>query len=624
MVKTFDIIVIGAGHAGNEAAAAAAKMGSQVLLITMDMTKIGQMSCNPAMGGIGKGQIVREIDALGGLSGKITDFSTIQFKMLNRSKGPAMWSPRAQNDRYEFGKIWRRELENLPNLSFWQDSVKSLILKNKKVCGVNTVLGVEFFARSVILTAGTFLNGKIYVGSSTAEGGRIGEKFSTGITEQLISFKIETGRMKTGTPPRIDGRSVDFSSLERQPGDLYPEKFSFWPDTSPVQNQLDCFLTYTNSNVHQILEEGFDDSPIFTGKITGLGPRYCPSIEDKIFRFKEKSQHQLFLEPEGRNTVEYYLNGFSSSLPLHIQEKALQKIPGLENAKIFRPGYAIEYDFFQPTQLYPTLESKYIDGLFFAGQVNGTTGYEEAAGQGLIAGINAHQKIHNLEPVVLQRNQAYIGVLIDDLVFKGTEEPYRMFTSRAEYRITLRHNNADERLTPLGYKLGLIDANKYNFFCEKYNRLRDYLTFLQNHSIEPNFFNSFLESKKTTTINQKQKISNIISRPQISLSDILEFFPDVREKTEKIIGPFLTIPSDAECILKYSGYLEREKMMADKLSRLDLIKIPGNLNFQKISSLSAEAKEKLTKYKPTTLGEANKISGVSPADISILMVQLGR
>lgn len=624
MKNNFDIIVIGAGHAGNEAAAAAAKMGSSVLLITMDMTKIGQMSCNPAMGGIGKGQLIREIDALGGGSGIISDLSAIQFKMLNRSKGPAMWSPRSQNDRTQFSLEWRNYLENIPNLSFWQDSVTELIIKNRRIQGVKTALGVDFKAQAVILTSGTFLNGVIHVGLKNTQGGRLGEKSSTGITEQLGEYGLKTGRMKTGTPPRLDGRTIDFEQMIPQPGDQEPEKFSFWNITKPVENQLPCFLTYTSPEVHRILEKGFEASPIFTGRIKGSGPRYCPSIEDKIVRFKEKQEHQLFLEPEGRNTIEYYLNGFSTSLPLEIQLEALSKIPGLEKAKIFRPGYAIEYDFFPPTQLYPTLESKYIENLYFAGQVNGTTGYEEAAAQGLMAGINAHLKIHSKSELVLQRDEAYIGVLIDDLVYKGTEEPYRIFTSRAEFRITLRQNNADERLCPKGYKIKLLDEEKYTFFRNKQNQQNLYLSFLTNYSVEPEEINPLLERKGTTPITQKVKLTSILSRPQITLYDIIEQCHEVKLKTVEITNNNKNIIEGSEIQIKYAGYIEREKQMAEKLKRMDNLQIPESLDYHSIKALSNEAKQKLSSLKPRTLGEATRISGVSPADISVLLVHLGR
>lgn len=555
----FDIIVIGAGHAGCEAAAAAAKLGSHVLLITMDMTKIGQMSCNPAMGGIGKGQLIREIDALGGLSGIISDKSAIQFKMLNRSKGPAMWSPRSQNDRMDFSKFWRRELEQIKNISFWQDSVNSLLIEQNVVKGVKTKLGITFKARAVILTSGTFLNGIIHVGGTHFSGGRIGEPPSGGLTEQLKTHGIKSGRMKTGTPPRLDGRTIDFTQTIPQPGDEKPEKFSFWDETYPVENQLNCFLTYTNEKVHKILEKGFPESPIFTGKIKGIGPRYCPSIEDKIVRFSDKKEHQLFLEPEGRQTIEFYLNGFSTSLPWKIQEEALKYIPGLQKAKIFRPGYAIEYDFFYPTQLYPSLESRVIENLFFAGQVNGTTGYEEAAAQGLMAGINAHLKITNQEPLVLKRNEAYIGVLIDDLVYKGTEEPYRIFTSRAEYRITLRQNNADERLSPIGHKIGLLENHKYQEFQKKYSAIKELLKTLKSWSINPEEINTLLLSKGTSEITQKVKLPNILSRPQITLEDILKVIPSLKETTEKISHNRKDIKEAVEIYIKYEGYLEKGK-----------------------------------------------------------------
>ncbi|MCX7650069.1 MAG: tRNA uridine-5-carboxymethylaminomethyl(34) synthesis enzyme MnmG [Flavobacteriales bacterium] len=624
MKTDFDIIVIGAGHAGNEAAAAAAKMGSKVLLITIDMTKIGQMSCNPAMGGIGKGQLIREIDALGGLSGIVSDLSAIQFKILNRSKGPAMWSPRTQNDRWLFAETWRKKLEEISNVSFWQDTVTRLILEKNKVRGVETNMGIKFYSSAVIITSGTFLNGIIHVGQNQTTGGRIGEKSSTGISEQLETVGIKKGRMKTGTPPRIDGRTIDFSSLEKQPGDEKPEKFSFWPETKPVENQLDCYLTYTNPKVHTILQEGFEQSPMFTGKIKGMGPRYCPSIEDKIVRFSEKKEHQLFLEPEGRNTVEYYLNGFSSSLPLEIQLKALKHIPGLENAKIFRPGYAIEYDFFFPTQLYPTLESKYIDNLFFAGQVNGTTGYEEAAAQGLMAGINAHLKIHEKDGLVLKRHEAYIGVLIDDLVYKGTEEPYRMFTSRAEFRITLRHNNADARLSPIGYQIGLLEKNKYQFFLKKKEKIEKVIGFVSETSIDPEAINPFLEKVGTAPINQKLKIKTLLSRPQISIVDLINFLPEIYTKIQRITENDNSVLEAAEVEIKYAGYLDREKMLVEKIQKLENLKLPPTLNYHALQALSTEARQKLSALKPTTLGEASRISGVSPSDISILMVHLGR
>lgn len=620
----FDIIVIGAGHAGCEAAAAAARLGSKVLLITMDMTKIGQMSCNPAMGGIGKGQLIKEIDALGGLSGIISDKSAIQFKMLNRSKGPAMWSPRTQNDRMDFSKFWRLALEEIKNISFWQDSVNSLIIEKNKVQGVKTNLGIKFKAKAVIITSGTFLNGVIHVGSTNFSGGRIGEPPSSGLTEQLKSQGIKSGRMKTGTPPRIDGRTINFSKTIPQPGDENPEKFSFWEETSQVENQLDCFLTHTNQKVHKILEKGFSESPIFSGKITGIGPRYCPSIEDKIVRFSEKKEHQLFLEPEGRHTIEYYLNGFSSSLPWEIQEEALKYIPGLEKARMFRPGYAIEYDFFFPTQLYPSLESRIIENLYFAGQVNGTTGYEEAAAQGLMAGINAHLKISEKEPLILKRNEAYIGVLIDDLVYKGTEEPYRIFTSRAEYRITLRQNNADERLSPIGYKIGLLDNQKYRAFQQKYSAIKELLKTLKSWSLDPEEINALLLSKGTTEISQKVKLPNILSRPQITLDDLLQAVPYLKETTEKISQSRRDIKQAAEISIKYEGYLEREYQMAEKLSRIESIPIPPNLDFESIKPISTEGKQKLSKFRPNTLGEAAKISGVSPADISAILIHLGR
>lgn len=614
----YDIIVVGGGHAGCEAAAAAANLGSKTLLITMNMQTIGQMSCNPAMGGIAKGQIVREIDALGGYSGIVSDLSAIQFRMLNRSKGPAMWSPRTQNDRALFAAIWREKLEKTPNLDFRQDTVKALLIKNHRVTGVVTQLGVEIHAKAVILTNGTFLNGIIHIGEKHFGGGRIGEKSAEGLTEQLVTLGFESGRMKTGTPPRIDGRTINYTKTEEQKGDEHPEKFSFSDETFPLQNQMSCFITYTNPTVHEILSEGFDKSPLFSGRIKGIGPRYCPSIEDKIVRFADKERHQLFIEPEGRNTVEVYLNGFSTSLPEEVQVKALRHIPGLEKSKIFRPGYAIEYDYFPPTQLKYTLETKIIENLYFAGQINGTTGYEEAAGQGIMAGINAHLKIHEKEPFILKRDQAYIGVLIDDLITKGTDEPYRMFTSRAEYRILLRQDNADIRLTELSYKIGLADEKRMRK-VEKKIKESDMLTkYLSENSVSPQEINNYLVQTNSTPLQQKTKWENIILRPQVKLQEVLHLLPSPYSSFEK------ENVTQAEINIKYKGYIEREKAMAIKFSSLDDIKIWPDINYEKIHSLSSEAREKLKRIRPETLGQASRISGVSPSDISILMVFLGK
>lgn len=615
----YDIIVVGGGHAGCEAAAAAANLGSKTLLITMNMQTIAQMSCNPAMGGIAKGQIVREIDALGGYSGIVSDLSAIQFRMLNRSKGPAMWSPRTQNDRMLFAKIWRQKLEQIPLLDFWQDTVESLIIEKDKVAGVVTQMGIKFRSKAVILTNGTFLNGIIHIGEKQFGGGRMGEKAAKGITAQLVSLGFESGRMKTGTPPRLDGRTIDYSKTEEQKGDEKPEKFSYSDETKPLTKQKSCFITYTNSRVHEILAEGFDKSPMFSGRIKGLGPRYCPSIEDKLVRFADKERHQLFIEPEGWNTVEIYLNGFSTSLPEDVQYRALREIPGLENVKMFRPGYAIEYDYFPPTQLKYSLETKIIENLFFAGQINGTTGYEEAAGQGIMAGINAHLKINDKEPFILKRDQAYIGVLIDDLITKGTEEPYRMFTSRAEYRILLRQDNADLRLTELSYKLGLADENRMRKMEEKINKTQHLIKYLEENSVEPETINQYLMAKGSSPLSQKNKWANLILRPQVKLEEIIKYLPE--EILDKINDE---IVRQAEIEIKYRGYIEREKQMADKFNVLDEIKIWDNIDYSKIHSLSAEAREKLSKIRPQTLGQASRISGVSPSDISILMIFLGK
>lgn len=625
MYTEYDVIVVGGGHAGCEAAAAAAKLGSRTLLITMDMMKFAQMSCNPAIGGIAKGQIVREIDALGGCTGIITDRTSIQFRMLNRSKGPAMWSPRSQCDRFKFTDEWRYMLESIEGLDLWQDSVVELIIKDGAVCGVKTQIGVEFQSKSVVLTNGTFLNGVMHIGKTSMSGGRIGEKAAYHITEQLVEAGFTTGRLKTGTPVRIDERTIDFSKLTEQQGEEGFYKFSFLPNETTKLKQRSCWITFTNVEVHNILKSGFNDSAMFDGRIEGVGPRYCPSIESKLITFAEKDQHHLFLEPEGESTVEYYMNGFSSSLAWDIQYKALNKIAGLENAKIFRPGYAIEYDYFQPTQLNHTLETKLLANLYFAGQINGTTGYEEAASQGLMAGINAHLKVHGKDPFILGRDEAYIGVLIDDLVTKGVDEPYRMFTSRAEYRILLRQDDADYRLTPKSYEIGLASEERYLLLQDKIKLRDELIEFMNNFSIKPQYINSILEAKGSAPIKQAMKLKDIIARPQITIFDLLEDITPLA----KFIAHYPAdrrdeILESAEIVIKYSGYIVRERQMADKFKRLEGIKIKGKFNYTELHTISTEARQKLAAIDPETLGQASRISGVSPADINVLLILLGR
>lgn len=617
----YDVIVVGGGHAGAEAAHAAAKLGSKTLLITMNLQTIGQMSCNPAMGGVAKGQIVREIDALGGMSGVISDKTMIQFRMLNRSKGPAMWSPRCQSDRMRFAEEWRLALERTPNLDFWQEMALGLIVRDGRIAGVKTQLGVEFEAKTVVLTNGTFLNGLIHIGEKNFGGGRVGERAATGLTAQLVELGFEAGRMKTGTPPRVDGRTINYDILEEQPGDENPGKFSFSDETQPLAHQRPCHITYTNPEVHDILKTGFDRSPMFNGRIQAVGPRYCPSIEDKIDRFAERNRHQIFVEPEGWDTVEVYVNGFSTSLPDEVQYKALRKIPGFENAKMFRPGYAIEYDYFYPTQLKETLETKLVENLFFAGQINGTTGYEEAACQGLMAGINAHQNAHEKEPFRLSRSEAYIGVLIDDLIHKGTKEPYRMFTSRAEYRILLRQDNADWRLTEKAHTLGLADDKRLERIQAKKTQVREVIKMLEETSVAPEEANDHLRSRESALLKQKVKIIDLLRRPHFGVADLKAMSATVAERLEGYEDEML---EEAEIRVKYASYIEKERLLVEKMQKLEHVKIKPEFNFDDVKSLSNEARNKLSEIRPRTLGQASRISGVSPADVSVLMVYLDR
>lgn len=620
MFQEYDVIVVGAGHAGCEAAAAAATMGSSVLLITMNMHTIAQMSCNPAMGGVAKGQIVREIDALGGQSGIVSDKTMIQFRMLNLSKGPAMWSPRCQSDRMMFALEWRSILENNPNVDFWQDTVKEILLDGEKVTGVKTSLGIEIKSKSVVLTNGTFLNGLIHIGEKNFGGGRTGEKAATGITEQLITLGFEAGRMKTGTPPRVDGRSLDYTKMEEQPGDENPAKFSY-KNTKKLTKQRSCWITYTNNEVHEVLRTGFEKSPMFSGRIKGLGPRYCPSVEDKINRFADKDRHQIFVEPEGWDTVEVYVNGFSTSLPEDVQYAALKKIPGFENVKMFRPGYAIEYDYFPPTQLKSTLETHRIKNLFFAGQINGTTGYEEAACQGLMAGINAHRNVNALEPFVLKRSEAYIGVLIDDLINKGTEEPYRMFTSRAEYRTLLRQDNADIRLTEKGFEIGLADQERIDNVRKKVAQVEEIISEFNGHKLQPEEINQALEELGSAPIREKTSVTQLLKRPQVTIEKISNASPAISSLLEKYDEDTL---KQAEIHVKYDSYIEKEKLLVEKMNRLEDLNIIENFNYDVVTSLSFEGREKLKRTKPSTIGQASRISGVSPSDISVLMLFIGR
>ena len=620
MFPEYDVIVVGAGHAGCEAAAAAANMGSKVLLVTMNMGTIAQMSCNPAMGGVAKGQIVREIDALGGYSGIVSDISMIQFRMLNRSKGPAMWSPRTQNDRAMFSEEWRLALERTPNVDFWQEMVTGLVVKDKRAVGIRTALGIEILGKSLILTNGTFLNGKIHIGEKNFGGGRAAEKSAVGITEQLIELGFESGRMKTGTPPRVDGRSLDYSKMEEQLGDENPGTFSYL-DSTPLKKQLSCWITYTNEAVHKELQKGFDKSPMFQGRIKGLGPRYCPSIEDKINRFAERDRHQIFVEPEGWNTVEIYVNGFSTSLPENIQYQALTKIPGFEKAKMFRPGYAIEYDFFPPTQLKMTLETQLIDNLYFAGQINGTTGYEEAACQGLMAGINAHLKVKEKDPLILKRSEAYIGVLIDDLVNKGTQEPYRMFTSRAEYRILLRQDNADLRLTEIGHKIGLAKDDRLEKVLTKKNNLSKLVAELKTLKVNPEQVNFELGAINTSPIKEKVSVEFLLKRPQIGMPELRKLNKDIDIILSKYSNEVL---EQADILIKYESYIDREKKLVEKIESLENYKIRDNFDYDRVKALSSEAREKLKKIRPETIGQVSRISGVSPADVSVLTIYLGK